>query len=72
MLAKIPVTVSAELKARVENVVGAVRACTNQTASSAVNSSLICRVAIEELLARYERSPDKMARKLGFSASKKK
>ena len=67
MSPKIPVTVSVELKVRVENFVGAIRACISQPASSVVNSSTVCRIAIEEMLDRYERAPEKMARKLGFS-----
>lgn len=69
---KIPVSVGTEMKARVEIFVGAVKACINPPASSAVSSSTICRVAIEEMLDRYETSPDKMARKLGFSPNRQK
>lgn len=72
MQPKIPVSVSAELKVRVENFVGAVKACINPPASAALNSSTICRIAIEEMVDRYESAPDKMARRLGFSPSKPK
>jgi hypothetical protein len=63
----IPVTVTAEFKARVEDFVEAIRACTSQRISSGVNSSTVCHVAIEEMLERYEKAPEKMALKLGFS-----
>ena len=44
---KIPVSVTAELKARVENFVEAMKACISQPASSGLNSSTVCRMAIE-------------------------
>jgi hypothetical protein len=69
---KIPVSVSAEFKARVEAFVGDVRTCISPPASSAVNNSTVCHVAIEEMLERYESSPDKMACKLGFLPSRRK
>jgi hypothetical protein len=64
---KIPVTVTVELKTRVENFVEAIRACISQQASSGVNNSTVCHMAIEEMLKRYEKTPEKAARKLGFS-----
>jgi len=72
MSPKIPVTVTAEFKARVESFVEAIKACISQPASSAVTNSTVCRIAIEEMLDRYEKSPDKMARKLGFSPVRRK
>ena len=63
----IPVTVTAEFKARVGDFVEAIRACTSQRVSSGVNSSSVCHFAIEEMLERYEKAPEEMARKLGFS-----
>ena len=69
---KIPVSVSAELKNRVEQFVGKVRECTTTAASSALNNSTVCRIAIEEMLQRYESRPEGMARKLGFAVSRKK
>ena len=55
MQPKIPVSVSSELKTRVEELVGAVKACINLPASSAVNSSTICRIAIEEMLGSVDK-----------------
>lgn len=69
---KIPVTVTADLKARVESFVEATKACISQPASSGVSSSTVCRVAIENMLDRYEKVPEKMARKLGFSPVRQK
>lgn len=69
---KIPVTVTADFKARVESFVEAIKRCISQPASSGVNSSTVCRLAIEEMLDRYEKSPEKMARKLGFSSVRQK
>jgi hypothetical protein len=69
---KIPVTVTAEFKARVENFVEAITACISQPASSGLNNSMVCRIAIEEMLDRYEKTPEKMARKLGFSPVRQK
>ena len=72
MTEKIPVSVSAELKARVESFVGAVKGCTNSPASATLSSSTVCRMGIEELLERYERQPERVARKLGFSVRARK
>lgn len=69
---KIPVTVTAEFKARVENFVEAIKACISQPASSGLNNSTVCRMAIEEILDRYEKTPEKVARKLGFSPVRQK
>jgi hypothetical protein len=69
---KIPVTVTAEFKARVENFVEAIKACISQPASSGVSSSTVCRIAIEEMLDHYEKAPERMARKLGFSPVRQK
>lgn len=69
---KIPVTVTAELKARVESFVEAAKGCISQPASSVVTNSTVCRIAIEEMLDRYEKSPHKMARKLGMSPVRQK
>ena len=63
----IPVTVTAEFKARVESFVEAIRACISQQASSGVNTSTVCHMAIEEMLDRYEKAPERAARRLGFS-----
>jgi hypothetical protein len=72
MSPKIPVSVSADFKARVESFVEAIKSCISQPASSGVTSSTVCRVAIEDMLAQYEKSPEKMARKLGFSPVRQK
>ena len=72
MSPKIPVTVTAEFKTRVEDFVEAIKACISQQASSGVNSSMVCQMAIEEMLDRYERVPAKAARKLGFSQVRRK
>ena len=69
---KIPVSVTGEFKSRVESFVKAVKECISPPATSALNSSTVCRVAIEEMLERYEKSPEKMARKLGFSPVRQK
>lgn len=69
---KIPVTVTAEFKARVESFVEAIKTCISPPASSVLNNSTVCRIAIEEMLDRYEKSPEKMARKLGFSPVRQK
>jgi hypothetical protein len=69
---KIPVTVTADFKARVENFVKATKACISPSAASGVSRSLVCQVAIEELLERYEKTPEKMARKLGFAPVRQK
>ena len=68
----IPVTVTAEFKARVGNFVEAIKACISQQASSGVNNSMVCQMAIEEMLDQYEKAPEKMARKLGFSPVRQK
>jgi len=72
MSPKIPVTVTAEFKARVETFVEAIKACISQQASSGVNNSTVCQMAIEEMLDRYEKAPEKAARRLGFSPVRQK
>lgn len=72
MSPKIPVTVSPEFKSRVESFVEAIKACISQPASSGVTSSTVCRTAIEDMLDQYEKAPEKMARKLGFSPVRQK
>jgi len=67
MPTKIPVTVTAEFKARIEDFVEATKACISPSAASGVKRTLVCQVAIEEMLDRYEKAPEKMARKLGFA-----
>jgi len=69
---KIPVTVTAEFKARVENFVEAIKACITQQASSGVNNSSVCQMAIQDMLDQYEKTPEKAARKLGFSPVRQK
>ena len=72
MSPKIPVTVTAEFKLRVENFVEAIKACISQPTSSGVNNTTVCHMAIEEMLDRYEKAPEKVARKLGFSPVRQK
>lgn len=69
---KVPVTLTPDLAVRLEAFVGTVARCVSPPAASALNRSAVCRVAIEELLERYEARPDRMARKLGLSARRPK
>ena len=66
MAQKVPVSVDVELEARLARFVGAVGQCVQPTATRALDRSSICRLAIVEMLDRYERTPNKVARKLGF------
>jgi len=72
MSSKIPVTVTVEFKVRVESFVKAIKACISQQASSGVNNSTVCHMAIEEMLDRYEKTPGRAARRLGFSPGRQK
>lgn len=66
MAQKVPVSVDVELEARLAKFVGAVGDCVRPAASRALDRSSICRLAIVEMLDRYERTPSKVAKKLGF------
>lgn len=66
MAQKVPVTVDAELDARLAKFVVEVANCVRPSASRALDRSSICRLAIVEMLDRYERTPGKVAKKLGF------
>lgn len=66
MTQKVPVSVDPELEARLAKFVGAVGDCVRPSVSRALDRSSICRLAIVEMLDRYERTPSKIAKKLGF------
>ena len=63
----VPVTVSAETKARLATLKRAIELCTIPTASPAINRSTICHMAIQDLLDHYESDPKGLARRLGLS-----
>lgn len=64
---KVPVTVSQETRDRLETLLKAVEQCITPTASRALDRSMICHRAIQDLLDKYENDPAGLASRLGFS-----
>ncbi len=64
---KIPVTVTEDVKRRVEALVTAIQSEVSPQAKRAVSNSGICAVAIEDMLNRYEKSPMDLASRMGFA-----
>lgn len=66
---KIIVSAPSETKERLESLLKAVGTCVTPTVSGALNQSMVCELAIREFLAQYERAPEQLATKLGFSTT---
>ena len=55
-----------ETVARLERLLHAVQRYVPPAAHRSIDRSLLCRIGIEELLARYEAAPDALAERLGY------
>lgn len=65
----VPVSaVSNETVARLERLLHAVQRYVPVPAQRDVDRSSLCRIGIEDLLARYEAAPDALAERLGYGA----
>lgn len=64
----VPVSaVSNETVVRLERLLHAVQRYLPASAHRAVDRSSLCRIGIEDLLARYEGAPDALAERLGYA-----